>query len=45
MLMSLKEAFFNFNEKHSMKIGLSKFCDFRPKNVKLFEHILCVFLP
>ena len=40
MVMSLKEAYAKFVEEHpSNKIGLSKFCQLRPKNVKLFDHI------
>ena len=40
MLMSLKEAHFKFVEEHpNEKIGLSKFCEMRPPNVKLFDHI------
>ena len=40
MLMSLKEAYTKFVEEHpSHKIGLTKFCELRPKNVKLFDHI------
>ena len=40
MLTSLKEAHFKFLEDHpSDKIGLSKFCELRPSNVKLFDHI------
>ena len=46
MLMSLREAYHKFSESHaSMNIGLSKFCELRPKNVKLFDHIphhICV---
>ena len=47
--MSLKEAYSKFAEKHTdSKIGLSKFCEFRPMHVKLFEHIphhvcVCVY--
>ena len=49
LLMSLKEAYSKFAEKHTdSKIGLSKFCEFRPTHVKLFEHIphhvcVCVY--
>ena len=40
MLVSLKEAHNCFIKTHSeYKIGLSKFCDVRPKNIKLFDHI------
>ena len=46
LLMSLKEAYSKFAEKHTdSKIALSKFCDFCPTHVKLFEripHYLCV---
>ena len=38
--MSLKEAHHKFAEENATsKIGLSKFCELRPKNVKLFDHI------
>ena len=49
LLMSLKEAYSKFAEKHTdSKIGFSKFCEFRPTHVKLFEHIphhvcVCVY--
>ena len=40
MLMSLSEAYAKFIEEHpSHTIGQSKFCELRPKNVKLFDHI------
>ena len=40
MLMSLKEAHFNFLKDHSnTKIGLSKFCEMRLPCLKLFDHI------
>ena len=40
MLMSLREAYNKFSESHaSTNIGLSKFCELRPKDVKLFDHI------
>ena len=40
MLMSLKEAHVKFVEEHpENKIGLSKFCEMRPTNVKVFDHI------
>ena len=46
MLMSLKEAHSKFGESHAnTKIGLAKFCELRPKNVKLFDlipHHVCV---
>lgn len=46
MLMSLKETYAKFVEEHpSYKIGLSKFCELRPNNVKLFDHIPCLFIP
>ena len=45
MLMSLREAYNNFSESHgSMNIGLSKFCELRPKNVKLFDHYFTMFV-
>ena len=48
MLMSLKEAYAKIVEEHPChKIGLSKFCELRPKNVKLYDHIphhVCVCL-
>ena len=40
LLMSLKEAYSKFAEKLTdSQIGLSKFCEFHPTHVKLFEHI------
>lgn len=39
MLMSLTEAYKIFNSMHPSKIGSSKFCELRPQNIKLFEHI------
>ena len=40
MLMSLREAYSKFSESHaSTNIGLLKFCELRPKDVKLFDHI------
>ena len=39
MLMSLSEAYAKFEEHPSHKIGRSKFCELRSKNVKLFDHI------
>lgn len=40
LLMSLKEASNKFTEVNpTKKIGLSKFCELRPKRVKLFDHI------
>ena len=40
MLMSLREAYNSFKEQHSaIKMSLSKFCELRPPNVKLFEHL------
>ena len=39
MLMSLKEAHHKFAEEYPNKVGLSKFCELRPKHVKLFDHI------
>ena len=40
MLVSLKEAQYSFVITHpESKIGLSKFCELRPKNIKLFDHI------
>lgn len=46
MLMSLKEAYIIFSENNpDVKIGLTKFCEFRPENVKLFDslpHHVCV---
>ena len=44
--MSLKEAYHLFKSEHDNKpVGLSKFCDLRPQNVKLFDqipHNVCV---
>ena len=40
MMMSLREAHNKFMEEHSTtKMSLSKFCELRPPNVKLFEHL------
>ena len=40
MMMSLREAYNKFIEQHStMKMSLSKFCELRPPNVKLFDHL------
>lgn len=40
LLMSLKEAFHKFTEVNpNTKIGLSKFCELRPRRVKLFDNI------
>ena len=40
MLISLREAYNKFSESPaSTNIGLSKFCELRPKKVKLFDHI------
>ena len=40
MLISLKEAHNCFVKTHPQyKIGLSKFCELRPTNIKLFDHI------
>ena len=40
MMMSLREAYNSFEEHHStIKMSLSKFCELRPPNVKLFEHL------
>lgn len=40
MLVSLKEAHSSFVKAHQeYKIGLSKFCELRPVNIKLFDHI------
>lgn len=40
MMMSLREAYNKFTEQHStVKMSLSKFCELRPPNVKLFDHL------
>ena len=40
MIMSLREAWNKFTEQHSTtKMSLSKFCELRPPNVKLFDHL------
>ena len=40
MLMSLREAHQKFKEEHpGDEIGLSKFCELRPVNVKCFDHL------
>ena len=46
LLRSLKEAYHLFKSEHeNVPVGLSKFCDLRPQNVKLFDqipHNVCV---
>lgn len=45
MLMSLSEAYQNFSKANNDIISLYKFCDLRPKYVKLFDqipHNVCV---
>lgn len=45
MLMSLSEAYQSFKKDNAEKIGLSKFCELRPKHIKLFDqipHNVCV---
>lgn len=46
MLMSLREAYNKFKEEYpSLKVGLTKFCEWRPAHVKLFDqipHQVCV---
>ena len=38
LLMSLKEAYHLFKSEHeNLPVGISKFCDLRPQNVKLFD--------
>ena len=38
--MSLKESYHLFTqENETVKVGLSKFCDLRPQNIKLFDQI------
>ena len=40
MLMSLREAYHKFVEEYpTNKIGLSKFCELRPEQVKLYDNI------
>ena len=40
MIMSLREAWNKFKEQHSTpKMCLSKFCELRPPNVKLFDQL------
>ena len=40
MMMSLRGAYNKFIEQHSTtKMNLSKFCELRPPNVKLFDHL------
>ena len=40
MMMSLREAYNKFIEQHlTTKMNLSKFCELRPPNVKLFDHL------
>ena len=41
MMMSLREAYNKFIEQHSItKMSLSKFCELRTLNIKLFDHLL-----
>ena len=46
MLMSLREAYSNFKEEYpSLKVGLTKFCEWCPAHMKLFDqipHQVCV---
>ena len=46
LLVSLKEAYCFFKSEHeNVAIGLAKFCDLKPQNVKLFDqvpHNVCV---
>ena len=45
MLMSLREAYKFKEEYPSLKVGLTKFCEWRPAHVKLFDqipHQVCV---
>ena len=46
MLMSLREAYNKFKEEYpSLKVGLTKFCEWCPAHVKLFDqipHQVCV---
>ena len=46
--MSLKEAYHLFKSEHeNVPVGLSKFYDLRPQNIKLFDQILhnvCVYM-
>ena len=48
MMMSLREAYNGFKEQQlTIKMSLSKFCELRPPNVKLFEHLshqLCLYI-
>ena len=40
MVMSLREAYNKFIEQHpTTKMSLSKFCELRPPNIKLFDHL------
>ena len=40
MMMSLREAYNKLKEQYStLKMSLSKFCELRPPNVKLFDHL------
>ena len=40
MMMSLREAYNKFKEQHStVTMSLSKFCELRPANVKVFDHL------
>ena len=46
MLTSLREAYSKLKEEYpSLKVGLTKFCEWRPAHVKLFDqisHQVCV---
>ena len=45
MLMSLAEAYKLYCQDHPNEVGLSKFCDLRPKHIKVFDKLpqtLCV---
>ena len=40
MMMPLREAYNKFKEQHStVTTSLSKFCELRPANVKVFDHL------
>ena len=52
IIMSLREAWNKFKEQHSTpKMCLSKFCELRPPNVKLFDQLphqyvyICTLMP
>ena len=39
VLMSLAEAYKQYCQDHPNEVGLSKFCDLRPKYIKVFDKL------